>query len=54
MDENFAAFILLAAIREGRAAELLTCLFEGGSATVDPDGKLVLASSDILKQLAGG
>jgi len=51
MDEVQAARIFQVAINQGRAAELLTCLFEGGSATVDPKGDLVLASSDILQQL---
>ncbi len=53
MPEPLARAILRAAINEGRAAELLDCLFDGGSATVDAvTGQLVLASSDILKKLA--
>lgn len=34
-----------------RCGELLECLFEGGSATVDPSGKLVLASADLIAQM---
>lgn len=43
--------ILHAALDEQRAAELLQCLFNNGSATVDPDGKLVLATIDVLNQI---
>lgn len=28
---------LARAIREGRAAELLECMFDGGACTIDPD-----------------
>lgn len=50
--EGMAAAILLAAIAEGRAGELLGCLFDGGSATVDRrTGRLVLASADMLDAL---
>lgn len=38
--------VFLVAIKEGRAAELLDCLFNGGSATVDPNHKLVLISGE--------
>lgn len=52
--EDFARSLLQQAIREGRAAELLTTLFEGGSATLDAmSGRLVLASPSILEQLMG-
>lgn len=53
MTEHLAAAILLAAVEEGRSAELLDCLFNNGSATVDPEGKLVLATNDTLQQLMG-
>lgn len=50
--EALAKRILLTAIAEGRAAELLECLFEGGSATVDATtGKLMLATADQLAAL---
>lgn len=49
--EDLAAGILRVAIAEGRAGELLDCLFEGGSVTVDPyTRKLVLVTAE---QLAG-
>ena len=51
--EIFASRILIAAMRENRAAELLDCLFNGGSATVDRQGKLTLASADVIAQLMG-
>lgn len=41
-----------AALNEHRAGELLQCLFEGGSATVDASERLVLASGDMLNQMA--
>lgn len=53
--ELMARAILQQAITEGRAAEFIECLFDGGSATVDAKtGKLVLASADMLKQKEGG
>lgn len=52
ISEAFARRIFRQAIIEGRAAELLDCLFDGGSVTVDPvTGKLVLATEDMLKQM---
>lgn len=42
------------AILDGRAGEVLECLFEGGSVTVDRDGQLVLASSDLIEQFGTG
>lgn len=53
MSEEMAKAILEAAIREHRCAEFMDCLFEGGSATVDPQGRLVLASGDVIAQLMG-
>lgn len=52
MTEVMAARIFLAAINEGRALELLMCLFEGGSATVNPEGRLVLASAAVIAGIA--
>jgi hypothetical protein len=49
IDEQLARAILAAAIVEGRSGELLDCLFEGGSATIDRDGKLCLASAANLR-----
>lgn len=49
-DERVATALFTVAIRDGQAAELLTCLFEGGSATVDlHTGKLVMLSNEQLR-----
>lgn len=49
-DERVATHLFLTAIRDGQAAELLTCLFDGGSATVDlRTGKLVMLSKEQLR-----
>ena len=53
MDETFASNLLLRAIVEHRAAELLLTLMDGGSATLNPEGGLVLVGNDIIKQLGG-
>ena len=52
LPEDFAARILAAAVSEGRASELLECLFDGGSATLT-DGRLVLATAEQLAGLGG-
>lgn len=50
--ESLARAILTAAINEERCSEMLMCLFNGGSATVDPvTGKLLLASAKQLQAL---
>ena len=50
--EPMARRILQQAIDEGRASEFLTCLFSGGSATVDAvTGKLVLVNFDFISQM---
>ena len=49
--EAFAVRLFNQAIAERRAAELLECLFDGGSATIQPDGKIALASADQLASL---
>jgi hypothetical protein len=52
MPESFARIILETAIKENKAAALLECLFEGGSATVDAvTRKLVLISPGMLQAL---
>lgn len=50
---RLAGGIFEAAKHEQREGELLECLFAGGSATIDPDGRLVLATADMLAQMAG-
>lgn len=52
ISEPIAKAILQAAINESRASALLSCLFDGGSATVDAQtGKLVLMSANMLQAL---
>jgi hypothetical protein len=52
-DDAIAEAIFKAALEEKKAGELLNCLFDGGSATVDMySGKLVMISGDFLKQTA--
>lgn len=54
MNEDVARRILEQAITEQRCAELLSCLFEGGSATIDAgSGRLVLVAGDQLSALLG-
>jgi hypothetical protein len=48
--DGVATAIFEQAIRAGRCGELLECLFDGGSATIDTSGELVLASADALQQ----
>ena len=50
--ETIAKMILVTAIQEERCGELLDCLFEGGSATVDSKGKLVLVDGSALAGLS--
>lgn len=53
MNEAAAAGILHVAIKEGRAGEMLDCLFEGGSVTVDAQTrKLVLFPREALAAFA--
>jgi hypothetical protein len=55
VNENFAAEILRCAIESERAAELLDCLFDGGSCTLDTKtGELVLVSADQLSGIVWG
>jgi len=50
--ESFARRILELAIAEGRAAEMLECLFDGGSVTVDASsGRLCLMNVSQLAAL---
>lgn len=51
LPEPLARQILQRAIDEGRASNLLACLFAGGAATVDPAGHLVLIDADVLAQM---
>lgn len=52
MSEEMARAILEAAISEGRCAEFMDCLLDGGSATVDRGtGELVLATSEMLRAM---
>lgn len=52
LPEPLAQSILIAALKERRASEMLSCLFDGGSATVDAvTYKLVLISGEQLKDL---
>jgi len=52
ISEAFARAIFLTAIREQRCSEMLECLFDGGSATVDArTGKLCLATAEQLAQM---
>lgn len=51
--DDIAGALFSIAIDTGRAGELLQCLFDGGSATIDPDGRLVLASADDLGSMFG-
>lgn len=48
-----ARLIFEQAIKENRCGELLTCLFDGGSATVKAGVGLVLLPADVLAQLGG-
>jgi hypothetical protein len=51
-DERLAEAVLIAALHEGRAGELLDCLLDGGSCTIDQvTGLLTLASRDQLASL---
>jgi hypothetical protein len=50
MSEAAARRIFEAAINEGRAAELLEALFNNATATVGPDGKLVIIDGQMLTQ----
>lgn len=50
--DPIARKIFMIALRDGRCGEVLACLFEGGGATVDPDGALILIAGDLIAQLA--
>lgn len=47
---TLARRIVAAAIAENRVAELLNVLSDGGAATVQPDGRLALATGNQLAQ----
>lgn len=48
MNETIAKMILVTAIQEERCGDFLDCLFDGGSATVDHKGHLVLIDGKTL------
>lgn len=50
MTEAQARAILEAAIQSGRSVALLECLFDGGSATLDSNGLLLLISGGFVQQ----
>jgi hypothetical protein len=55
MEEDFAVRILGEAIADGRAAELLETLMEGGAATFDPvENKLRIITGEQVRRLARG
>ncbi len=45
-----ASRIFVTALREGRQGELLEALFAGGSATVDPEGLLVIFPAALIEE----
>lgn len=49
--DSLAKRMFLVAIETDRCGELLECLFDGGSATVDPAGQLILVDAETLRQL---
>lgn len=51
LPEAFARTLLMVAVAEGRAAELLDCLHGGGSATVDQHGLLALVTGEQLADM---
>ena len=57
MDADFdlmAQGVFLVALRDHRAGELLQALFDGGSATLDPEGHLVIVDGEQLAAMLGG
>jgi hypothetical protein len=55
VSEELARAIFARAMLDGRCAELLDHLFDGGGVTLDASsGDLVLVSDDFLSQLAAG
>jgi hypothetical protein len=53
LPETWARAILQTAIVQGRAAELLGVLFEGGGVTLTSERELVLISAEEIRRLAG-
>lgn len=51
--DNMAIQLFQTAINKGQAGELLECLFDGGSATVDPQGNIVMVTEKQLSQMMG-
>lgn len=54
MNETIAKMILVTAIREERCGDLLDCLFDGGSATLDHKGHLILIDGKTLAGVIDG
>ena len=55
MSEEFAAALMAKCIQKGVAAEVLECLFNGGSFTYDPIAdRIVMVTAEQISQLAGG
>lgn len=53
--ENLAAGILIRALYEQRAGELLDALMDGGMATVDAfDGHLVIVDGNVTRRFLAG
>lgn len=50
--DDLARAIFTTALSTDRAGELLECLFEGGSATINRSGQLILASAAVIAQFA--
>jgi hypothetical protein len=51
MNEFSAQALFAAAIREGRSAELLDALFDGGSAMIDTNGTLMIVTGAQIEEL---
>jgi hypothetical protein len=52
--DHMARAIFSTALMQNRAGEVLQCLFDGGSVTIDAKtGQLVMASAAQLKQMSG-
>lgn len=48
--EPYAQRILEAAVSQGRSAELLHALFDGGSVTITDSGELIIVLGSIFRQ----
>jgi hypothetical protein len=50
--DGIARAIFTRALETDRAGELLSCLFDGGSCSIDPDGELILLPAGEVQRLA--